>query len=107
MSIINTTEKTFEKDVLEKEKALVYFGAEWCPYCVILHPKLEEIASGTPDFVLADINVDDDMPLVEKYNVELYPTVIKFVNGEAVGRLVASPDPDKPITIDDINNLMK
>ncbi len=107
MEIIKTTEKTFEKDVLEKEKALVYFGAGWCPDCVAVYPKLEEIAKENPDYVMANVNVDEEEGLVEKYQVEFYPTLTRFERGKETDKIIETLPNNEEITIEAIYKLME
>lgn len=67
---------------------LVMFYADWCGHCKKLKPVWDEAA--------ADVNKDekkmikvncgegteDDEKLMKKYNVQGYPTIIKFINGK-------------------------
>ncbi len=89
MKMIKTKKKTFNEDVLQKERALVYFGAPWCHYCVELKPTLEEVATENPDYPVVEVNVDMQKTLTKTYGIELYPTVVMFEAGEPKGRIVA------------------
>ena len=45
MTIINTTDETFQKEVIESEKiTIVDMWAPWCSPCTAMAPVLSEIA---------------------------------------------------------------
>ncbi len=89
MALLNITKSNFEEKVLSKDKSLAYFSAPWCGYCKLMSPLIEMVANENPNFIIAKINVDDETELTEKYEVETYPTLIAFQNGEEVKRIIA------------------
>ncbi len=90
MTIINTTDENFEKDVLKNEKAvLTDFWAPWCSPCLQLSPILESIAEEMKDqIVIAKHNIDDFPNMPSRYGVRGIPTLLLFKNGELVGTQV-------------------
>ena len=90
MSIINTTDENFEKDVLKNQKpVLTDFWASWCSPCLQLAPILEEIAEEMKDqIVIAKHNIDDHPNQPTRFGVRGIPTMLLFKNGELAGTQV-------------------
>ncbi len=76
----------FNSAVLNASKpAVVKVGATWCPACVRAIQPFHKLAQEYPDVVFADIDVDANEGLANKYNVESYPTFLFFdKNGQKV-----------------------
>jgi len=86
---IDDTE-AFERYVLAAElPVLVDFYSNSCPPCRRLAPIIEELATQYQDrAVVCKINVDRARQLARRYGVQAIPTVLVFVKGEPVRRLV-------------------
>ncbi|MCK3683455.1 thioredoxin [Maribellus sp. YY47] len=67
---------------------LVDFWAAWCGPCKIIAPTLNEIADTQSDFRVGKVNVDHNQQLAQKYNVRNIPTMLIFIDGKEVGRIV-------------------
>lgn len=68
---------------------LVDFFATWCGPCKAMAPVLEDVKSKVGDSAnIIKIDVDKNQELSARYNVRSIPTLILFVNGEAVWRAV-------------------
>ena len=79
-------EAELEEAVRTRAKLMVLFYASWCPFSQAFLPTyLEHAAAGDPCY--ARIIVDTGDPLVEKYDIEVFPTVLFFENGKLVRRL--------------------
>ena len=90
MGIINTTDKSFEADVISSDvPVLVDFWAEWCGPCRMVGPIIDELSK---DFegkaVVGKIDVDSNQEFAAKYGVRNIPTVLLFKDGELVSRQV-------------------
>ena len=81
------TPDNFYKTIQNNRVVIVKFWASWCPSCRILAPKFEEAKSIVGKRALfATYNVDLQSELLSKYNIEMIPTMVIFVNGKEVER---------------------
>jgi thioredoxin 1 len=76
------------KEVVRKKKVLVDFWAPWCAPCKMIAPVLNEIADENPGKItIAKLDVDQNKPLAQKYNIRNIPTMILFEDGKEVKRI--------------------
>ncbi|HPW18327.1 MAG TPA: thioredoxin family protein [Candidatus Aminicenantes bacterium] len=79
-------EAELEEAVRTRDKLMVLFYATWCPFSrAFLETYRKHAAAGDPCY--ARVIVDNDDPLVGKYGIEVFPTVLFFENGKPAGRL--------------------
>jgi thioredoxin 1 len=92
MTIIKTSDSSFEADVLKSERPVVVdFWAEWCGPCKMIAPFLEELAADKGDQVtVAKVNIDDNPLTPTKYGVRGIPTLMLFKNGEIAATKVGA-----------------
>jgi putative thioredoxin len=87
-------EHSFREVVIDgshRRLVLVDFWAEWCPPCRALAPTLERLASEYAGrFLLAKVEVDDNMRLAGHYKLRGFPTVMLFRHGEAVAHFAGN-----------------
>ncbi len=78
------TVNNFESEVINSDiPVLVDFWATWCGPCKMLSPVIEKLAEDFDGKIkIGKINVDEEMDLAIKYNVEVIPTLIMFKNGK-------------------------
>ena len=66
---------------------LVLFYADWCGHCKKIKPVWDETATevNADEVKMIKVNcgegTEKDQEVMKKYNVDGYPTIIKFVNG--------------------------
>lgn len=76
----------FEEEVLKSDiPVLVDFYADWCNPCKMMAPAVEKLAEELAGRCkVGKCNVDENMPIAQKYRVVNIPTFIVFKNGEPV-----------------------
>lgn len=80
------TTDNFEAEVLNQEGyVLVDFWATWCGSCKMIAPVVAQIAEENQGVIkVGKVNVDNEMPLAQKYRVASIPTLILFKDGKPV-----------------------
>jgi len=63
-----------------KKRAFVLFYASWCPFCRDFLPIYDRYFEKQPETFLR-VMIDDREELMDRYSVEIVPTVIFFDNG--------------------------
>jgi thioredoxin 1 len=92
MAIIETTDSSFETDVLKSDTPVVVdFWAEWCGPCKAIAPHLEDLASEKGEEIkVAKVNIDDNPLTPTKYGVRGIPTLMLFKDGELAATKVGA-----------------
>lgn len=92
MSIKQSTDDTFEADVLTADKPVVVdFWAEWCGPCKAIAPHLEALAGDKgEDVQVVKVNIDDNPLTPTRYGVRGIPTLMLFKNGEVADTRVGA-----------------
>lgn len=96
-SVIDVTDATFQRDVLDRSKTtpvVVDLWATWCGPCKTLGPILEKVVKATGGkVVLAKIDVDKNPGVARAFQVQSIPAVYALKDGQVVdGFMGALPE---------------
>ena len=96
-SVIDVTDATFQRDVLDRSKTtpvVVDLWATWCGPCKTLGPILEKVVTATGGkVVLAKIDVDKNPGVARAFQVQSIPAVYALKDGQVVdGFMGALPE---------------
>lgn len=77
-------EKNFD-EITKNGLKLVEFYAPWCGYCQKQKPIMEELSKN--NISIGIVNADDNLSLVQKYQINGYPTFLLFKEGNVIANL--------------------
>jgi len=97
-TVIEVTDATFMRDVVEESKrrpVVVDFWAAWCAPCRTLGPVLERVAEEHGgEFLLAKLDVDANPVVSGQFRIQSIPNVWAFAEGRPVDQFIgAYPEP--------------
>src|SRR3954452_10471872 len=94
---VDTSEATFQHDVLERSyevPVVVDFWAEWCGPCRMLGPVIEKaVEARSGDVELVKLDTDANQRLAAEYRIQSIPAVKAFKDGRVVDEFVGALPP--------------
>lgn len=82
-----STDKTVQTSLDNGSPTLVVFSADWCPPCKALQPVIEQFSAAHTTINCFKVNVESS-DMAAKANIANIPTIILYVEGKEVLRLV-------------------
>ncbi len=85
----DVTTETYDSEVLQSDKlTLVDFWAEWCGPCKMTAPILDAIDKKRSDVKICKVNVEQNMPLAQKYGIMHIPAIFFYKDGKKVHEVI-------------------
>ena len=82
MNLIKS-EKEFD-EVIQKDKVVVDFYAEWCGPCKMMEPAMQNLEKQYGDKIkFVRMNVDGNQEIAQRYKVMSVPSLVLFKDGQA------------------------
>lgn len=76
------------KQIIEKEKVIFMFSADWCPDCRVIEPVLPELEEENSTFTFYYVDRDQFIDLCVELGIFGIPSFVAFHKGKEVGRYV-------------------
>ena len=100
-AVIDSTDETFERDVLQRSQeipVIVDCWAPWCGPCRVLGPILERLAYERDGQIqLVKVNTDENPQIARALQVQSIPAVFAFIQGRLVNQFVGALPEDQVV----------
>ncbi len=83
--IVDLAEDSLRPFIQDNKTALIVFYASWCGPCKMMDQILTEMsATNQPPVAIGRVDIDENRPLVEKYEITGVPTIIVYFHAKPV-----------------------
>lgn len=87
MDTLKTKEQFYA--LINQEKMMFVFSADWCPDCRVIEPHYSDIMNIFPEYTFVLVDRDKFVDICQAYDVFGIPSFIAFHKGKEVGRFVS------------------
>jgi thioredoxin 1 len=88
-AVLDVDERNFQADVVEATKpVLIHFWADWAGPSRLLADYLPDLARERSDLVVAQVNVDEQPAILDRFGILTVPTLLLFNRGQVVAAFV-------------------
>ncbi|UOQ94165.1 thioredoxin family protein [Halobacillus shinanisalinarum] len=77
------------KQLINDERTILLFSADWCPDCRVIEPVLPDIEAKFGDWTFVHVDRDQFIHVCAEHDVFGIPSLLAFHKGEEVGRFVS------------------
>lgn len=94
-NILQLTDENINREMHDKI-VLVDFWAAWCAPCRMMNPILNELVDEiSTNCRIGKVNIEEHPTLAQRFNVRSIPTMIIFMDGKEVHRMVGIRSKDQ------------
>ena len=84
--MLNLTKSNFDSTIANG-KVLIDFYTDWCGFCKIVSPVLEELSiKYAGSIIVAKVDADAEREIAYRYNINGYPTILLLEDGKEISR---------------------
>lgn len=85
--MLEVTKDNIDKALADsKDRTVVLFYADWCPFCRKFKPQFEAY-EGKAGVALAEAKInEEENPLWDRYKIDVIPTIVAFRYGKEIAR---------------------
>lgn len=96
---IRLTAANFQREVIDSNlPVIVDMWAPWCQPCIAMKPTIRELTEELAGEVkVAELNIEENAFIKEKYDVDRYPMLLIFIDGVEAKRLVGRKSKDEVV----------
>ncbi len=84
MPIVDLADETIRPFIQDNKAAIVVFHAPWCGPCKMMEQILTEITATNQPVAIGKVDIDENRPLAEKFEITGVPTIIAYFRAKPV-----------------------
>ncbi len=84
MPIVDLGEDTLRQFIQDNKTAIIVFHASWCGPCKMMEQILMEMAASNKPVAIGKVDIDENRPLADKYEIMGVPTTIAYFRAKPV-----------------------